>query len=188
MQACEEAYVPTKELAKVLGVPTRTIRGWVAQGLPHDTAPRPHGGGPMHVFLVSEVVAWREGRKPSPEDRAKTKEELLAWSAERNRARKEKHRRKAALLVEDTIHFFGGTWFYAKDWKDVFQPTREVTKNLVDMVRPLNRALAKLDLPPLESRRQEAKGEAEYRIKKVRRALEVTRGVLGEALQDDDVV
>ena len=52
------AYLRTEELAALIGVEERTIRGWVAKGqVPYHKPP----GSSANLFQLSEIIRWVEG-------------------------------------------------------------------------------------------------------------------------------
>jgi phage terminase Nu1 subunit (DNA packaging protein) len=53
-----ERYVDARVLADALGISTRTVTTWVAQGCPSET-----WGMRVRRFRVSEVAAWAKSRE-----------------------------------------------------------------------------------------------------------------------------
>jgi hypothetical protein len=54
----QEPYVDGRELAKQMGVSTRTIKRWVALGMPSET----WGMTRTRRFLPSRAIAWAQNR------------------------------------------------------------------------------------------------------------------------------
>lgn len=52
-----ERYVAAGELASIMGISQRTVKRWVAEGMPSET-----WGLRTRRFLPSECVAWARGR------------------------------------------------------------------------------------------------------------------------------
>jgi excisionase family DNA binding protein len=53
------AYLRTEELAALIGVEERTIRGWVAKGqVPYHKPP----GSSANLFQLGEIIKWVESR------------------------------------------------------------------------------------------------------------------------------
>ncbi len=53
-----ERYVDARELAALMGVSERTIKRWVAQGIPSET----WGMSRTRRFLPSQAISWARAR------------------------------------------------------------------------------------------------------------------------------
>lgn len=54
-----ERYVDARELAGLMGISTRTVKRWVALGMPSET----WGMARTRRFLPSEAMAWARARR-----------------------------------------------------------------------------------------------------------------------------
>ena len=59
-----ERYVDARELAELMGVSERTIKRWVAAGIPSET----WGMGRTRRFLPSEAISWAKSRRTTLAD------------------------------------------------------------------------------------------------------------------------
>jgi hypothetical protein len=68
--AAPERYVDGRELARLMGVSTTTVKRWVAAGIPSET----WGMARTRRFLPSEAIRWarERGKVNGSRDRAHT--------------------------------------------------------------------------------------------------------------------
>ena len=59
-----ESYVTARELAALMGVSERTVKRWVAAGIPSET----WGMSRTRRFLPSEAIAWARSRSKLSDD------------------------------------------------------------------------------------------------------------------------
>jgi phage terminase Nu1 subunit (DNA packaging protein) len=57
-RAVTERYVTAHELAELMGVSERTVKRWVAEGMPSET----WGMSRTRRYLPSECIAWARAR------------------------------------------------------------------------------------------------------------------------------
>lgn len=57
-----ERYVDVRELAELMGVSVRTVKRWVAEGIPSET----WGLGRTRRFLPSRAMEWAQTRGAGP--------------------------------------------------------------------------------------------------------------------------